>query len=96
MSDLRRLRGLRALVEDAVKHGSRAIERVHLETSGRTFTILEAIPPIAAPSKIVHVVHDATVSGVYGAIRGVNQLVGATLEAAIDVAERAKKDDDAT
>ncbi|MFI5301102.1 MAG: hypothetical protein ACHREM_23710 [Polyangiales bacterium] len=87
MSDLRRLRGLRALLQEAVHHGSSAIERVHLETAKRTFTILEAIPPITEPTKIVHVVHDATVTSVYAAIRGVNAIVGKGLDVAIDVAE---------
>jgi hypothetical protein len=87
MSDLRRLRGLRALIEEAVHHGASAVERVHKETADRTFTLLEAIPPIAAPTKLVHVVHDATVTSVYAAIRGVNAIVGKTLDVAIDVAE---------
>lgn len=92
MSDLRRVRGLRALIEEAVHHGASAVERVHLGTSDRTFSILEAIPPIAAPTKLVHVVHDATVTSVYSAIRGVNAIVGKALDVAIDVAERAEAD----
>ena len=69
MSTRARLRGLRVLVGEAVEHGSRAVEGVHKATAARTFVILEAIPPIAKPAKIVHVVHDAWLTGVYGAIR---------------------------
>ena len=83
----KRLRGLRSLVEDMVEHGSKAVQEVHLATSKRTFTVLEAIPPIAAPAKVVHAVHDLSVSGVYGMIRLVNKAVGKTLDVAIDVAE---------
>ena len=88
MSSLKRWRGLRALVTDVVEHGSKAVQDVHLATVARTFVVLEAVEPIAAPAKIVHVAHDLTVSGVYGAIRLVNRAVGKTLEVAMDIAEQ--------
>ena len=87
MTTMKRLRGLRALVEDAVEHGSKAVEGVHKATAARTFFVLEAIPPIAAPARVVHVVHDLSLTGVYGMIRIVNRVVGKTLEVAIDVAD---------
>jgi hypothetical protein len=87
VSAMKRLRGLRALVQDVVEHGSKAVEDVHKATAARTFTVLEAIPPIATPAKVVHVVHDAWLSGVYGAIRIVNRGVGKTLDIAMDVVE---------
>jgi hypothetical protein len=95
MSTMKRLRGLRALVQDAVEHGSRAVEEVHKATAARTFFVLEAIPPIAKPARIVHVVHDASLTGIYGTIRVVNQVVGKALDVAIDVAE-ASDDEAAT
>lgn len=85
---LSRARGLAALVRDAVEHGSRAVEKVHLEIARRPFTVLEHVPGIEAPTKAVHVVHDLTVQSVYSSIRLVNGLVGATVEAAFDLAER--------
>lgn len=91
---MKRLRGLRALVGDAVEHGSKAVEQVHRATAARTFFVLEAIPPIATPARIVHVVHDASLTGVYGMIRVVNHVVGRTLDVAIDVAEEQRDDDD--
>jgi hypothetical protein len=87
MSTMKRLRGLRALVGDAIEHGSKAVEDVHKATAARTFMVLEAIPPIATPAKVVHVVHDASLTGIYGIIRAVNTVVGKTLDIAIDVAE---------
>jgi hypothetical protein len=84
---LKRWRGLRALVTDAVEHGSRAVERVQMDTAKRTFDVLEAIQPIAGPAKLVHLVHDATVGGVYGTIRVVNQVVGASVEAALEAVD---------
>jgi hypothetical protein len=88
MSSMKRLRGLRVLVGDAVEHGSKAVEVVHKATAARTFVVLEAIPPIATPAKIVHIVHDASLTGIYGIIRAVNAVVGNALDIAIDVAEQ--------
>lgn len=65
----RRLRGLFELVTDVVEHGSRAVEQVRKATAARPFDILAQIPPLAAPSALVRIVHDASVSGVYGSIR---------------------------
>lgn len=85
---LSRVRGLAALVRDAVEHGSRAVEKVHLEIAKRPFAVLEHVPGIEAPTRAVHVVHDLTVQSVYGSIRLVNGLVGTTVEAALDAVEQ--------
>ena len=76
MTSLRRWRGLQALVQDAVEHGSTAIERVHKETARRPFVVLERIPGIAAPARVVRCVHGATLTAVYGAIRLANRVLG--------------------
>jgi hypothetical protein len=80
---MKRWQGLRALVSDAVEHGATAIERVHLETARRPFTIIEQIPELAQPAQNIREVHDTIVSGVYTSVRLVNQLVGKTLDAAL-------------
>lgn len=80
----RRWRGLAMLVRDAVEHGSRAVEKVHLEAARRPFTVLEHIPVIDAPTKVVHAVHDLTVSSVYETIRIVNRVVGSTIDLALE------------
>jgi hypothetical protein len=85
MTSVNRLRGLRALLQDAVEQGTSAVERVHRATAARPFDILDHIPPIAPAARGVRLVHDATVAGVYETIRQVNRLVGVTLAAAIDV-----------
>ena len=73
---MKRWQGLRALVGDAVEHGATAIERVHLETARRPFTIMEQIPPLAEPAQNIREVHDTIVSGVYASVRLVNQVRG--------------------
>jgi hypothetical protein len=82
-----RWRGLVALVRDAVDGGSRAVERIQKETADKPFAILEAVPPIAVPAKIVHTVFDVSVAGVHGAVRLVNRAVGTAADMALALAE---------
>ncbi len=79
----RRWRGLGALVRDAVEHGSRAVEKIQKETAARPLALLALIPSVAPVARLVHVVHDVSVSGVHTAIRLVNRAVGAVVEAAL-------------
>ncbi len=92
MSNLNRLRGLRALLEDAVEHGTSAVERVHRATAARPFEVLDLIAPIAPVAREVRAVHDVAVAGVYETIRQVNHLVGITLSAAIDLYDAGASD----
>jgi len=88
MTDVKRWRGLRALIGDAVEHGSSAIERVHLETARRPFAILEQVPGIGERAHAVHQIHDSVVSTVYDTIRGVNRALGGAIDAALDQLEQ--------
>lgn len=83
----KRWRGLKSLVQDAVEHGSRGIERVQKEMAATPFAILEQIPPLAVPAKGVHLIHDTAVSGVHGMIRLVNRVVGGTVDVVLDAVE---------
>jgi hypothetical protein len=85
VSDVKRWRGLVALVRDGVEHGSRAVERVHLEIAERTFTVLEAIPVVSAPTEVVHVVHHTIVRSVHAVVRGVSRGVTAGADVALSV-----------
>jgi hypothetical protein len=87
MKTIQRWRGLAALVTDAVEHGSHAVEQVHLETAERPFRILESIPGIEEPTRIIHAVHHTTARGVYQIVRLVNQAVRTTLDVALNVLE---------
>lgn len=87
MTDWKRLRGLRALVETAVDQGASAVERVHLATANRPFAVLRQIPAVQEPAQVVHEVHDTVVEGTYASIRLVNRWVGKALDAALDLAE---------
>jgi hypothetical protein len=87
MTQLARWRGLKALVADAVEHGSRAVERVHMATARRPFVIIEQVPGVAAPTHFVHAVHDVVVTQTYDAIRLVNRAVSIVLDITLDVLE---------
>jgi hypothetical protein len=87
MSDIKRWKGLKALVQDAVENGASAIERVHLETAKRPFAALKMVPPIEKPVEGIQTLHDTIVSGVYGTVRVVTRAVGKGLDAALDALE---------
>jgi hypothetical protein len=93
MTRAKRIRGLKNLLQDAVEHGSLAVERVQLERAKLPFALLESVPKIAAPARGVHILHDAAVSTTHGMIRLVNRVVGDTLDAVIDEVERADATD---
>ena len=84
---VRRLRGLKSLLQDVVVEGSKAIERVQHQTAARPFYILERIEPLAGPARQVHALHDLAVSGTHGLVRLWTRAIGATLEVILDVAE---------
>ena len=49
MTDIKRWRGLKTLLTDAVEQGATAIERVHKKSSERPFEILKAVAPLEEP-----------------------------------------------
>ena len=88
MSDMGRWRGAAALLCDAVEHGSRAVERVQIETARRPFALLAFIPVVRGPTRIVHAAHDASVIAVHETIRLVNGAAFATVDFALRLAEK--------
>lgn len=84
---LSRVRGLVTLLRDGVVHGSHAIEDVTRRTADRTYDILEAIPVIAAPAKVVHVVHDLATTTTFATVRAVTELSAAVVDAGLAAAE---------
>jgi len=83
-----RLRGVAALVRDAVEHGSRAIERVQRDTARRTYGMLGRIPVVGGPARTVQMIHEAALSGVHVAIRVVNHVAGKALKVVLDSERR--------
>ena len=84
---MNRWRGLVVLVTEAVENGSKAVEKIQKETANRPFGILEQIPPIAAPVKVIHAIHDVSVTTTHSAIRLVNRVVGDAVVAVLASAD---------
>jgi hypothetical protein len=85
--NIKRWRGLVALVADAVANGSGSIERVHLSTAQVPFTVLDHIPVIAAPAAVVEKIHRVSVQGVYASVRIVTRIVEKTIDVVLEVAD---------
>ena len=83
-----RWRGLKDLVQDAVEHGSRSVERLQKHAAKLPFDLLEQIPPIKAPVRGIRLIHDTTLSGVHGAIRLVNRAVGGAVDVVLFLVEQ--------
>lgn len=82
-----RWRGLVRIVRDAVEHGSRAVERVHLATAARPFAVAEAIPAVSPAATIVHAIHDTAVSATYSAVRLANAAAVTSVDTVLEVLE---------
>jgi hypothetical protein len=85
---MNRLRGLKALVQDAVDQGSRAVERLQKETMRRPLEIIAQIPPLEVPGKGILEIHDLAVTNTHAVVRLVNRVVFDTVGVLIDIAEK--------
>lgn len=85
--DFKKLRGLKALLQDAVIKGATSIEEVHKATAARPFNVLAQIPGVSGSSEVVRAVHDAIVTTGYAATRAVTKVVGAGLDVALDAVD---------
>ena len=79
------LRGLQLLATDAVDATVRKVAVTHLEISRIPFALLARIDPLAEPVRRIERVHDAVARGVYGAILGLNGVVGAVTTTFLEV-----------
>jgi hypothetical protein len=86
---MKRVRGLKALVEAAVDQGSRAIEKVQIQTAKVPFDLVEKIPGAKVPVSGVRELYNTGVSSVHGMIRLANKVVGDTVEVVLDTVDPA-------
>jgi hypothetical protein len=89
MTDVKRWRGLKDLVRDAVEQGASAVERVHLATAQRPFSLLAQIPALEEPVRGIQQIHDTLVSTTYATVRTVTRAVGDVAEIALTAVEAA-------
>ena len=88
----RRLRGLQRLIHDGVRQGADFVETHHRRAADKPFKVLESIPPIAAPTKLVHGIHDGVLWLSYGGIRAINHAIAVADDWLVD--QLAPADDD--
>lgn len=81
---MKRARGLKDLVIDAVEHGSRAVEKVQIETAKVPFDLLEKITPLKVPVAGVRLVYNTSISNVHGMIRLITKVTGDTVDAVLE------------
>jgi len=90
----RRLRGLKRLIHDGVELGANFVEKHHRHAAEKPFRVLEAIEPIAAPTKLVHTVHDGVLTLTYGSIRAINKATEVVDDWVVDRLEQADEPSD--
>ena len=78
---MRRIKGLKSLIFDAVEETTNLVERTHENVAKKSVRRFAPIEPLATPARAVQKIHGTIASIVYSNIRGVNRLV----EKAVDL-----------
>lgn len=87
---LKRARGVKSLVHDAVDLTVDLVEEGHESTARMVMRILGVLPPVAAPARLVDSIRRASTARALGAVRTVNRAVEQLTDAGIDAAAAAR------
>jgi triacylglycerol lipase len=82
-TDAERWAAYSSLLEDAVDRGATAIQRIQEDFTARPYDVLERLPPIEAPSRLVRSLHYAGLRTTYDVIRSINRASGVAVRAGI-------------
>lgn len=85
---MKRWRGLKKLIHDAVDHTTDIVEGAHEMVSRQTLGRLEKIPPLAGTARALKAAHWAATAPVFAAIHGINRVVDVVGDGGLEVAER--------
>jgi hypothetical protein len=85
-----RLRGLADLLQDAVQHGTIAVEKVHQSVARTPLDVVAIVPPLAAPARWVAAWQSRMIARTYDTIRETSAAVGVLVRAVVDAADRAR------
>ena len=91
--DLRRWRGLKSLVHDAIDATSELVELGHESTARNVTGVTDRLPPLRTPARVVDGVRRLGTRGVLGTIKLVNRTVEAVSDVALDAVERRLDDE---
>jgi hypothetical protein len=83
---MRRWRGLKSLVHDAVDHTADLVEEANASVAHTALKYLSLIEPLAEPARTVDAARGAITSGVIGAVKAVNRAVQVATDAGLDLA----------
>lgn len=83
---LKRIRGLKTLVFDAVEETTNLVQKTHESVSDKTLRYAQIVEPVAAPAETVHKVQRITATGVYTTIKLVNRGIDKITDAGYAVA----------
>ncbi len=86
---MRRWRGLKNLIHDAVDHTTDLVEQTQESVARKVIGYVEIFEPVAGPARAVDQIRRISSAGVYATIHGVNHLVRDVTDEGLDVAERA-------
>lgn len=87
---MKRLRGLKALVHDAIDATTHLVREGHESSARAAMRVTDRIAPIAATARGVDCVRRLSTDAVLGTIRLVNRGVEALSDAGLDLADRAR------
>jgi hypothetical protein len=82
-----RLRGLTDLVQDAVQHGTIAVEKVHQSVARTPLDVLAIVPPLTATARWIAAFQSHVIATTYDTIRETSAAAGALVRACIDAAD---------
>jgi pimeloyl-ACP methyl ester carboxylesterase len=88
---MKRWRGVKQLVHDAVDATTALVEEGHESTSRAVMRVLDQIEPVAAPAHAVDDIRRFTTRGVLATVRAVNRAVEVITDVGFDAAEHAVK-----
>jgi pimeloyl-ACP methyl ester carboxylesterase len=83
---MRRWRGLKSLVHDAVDHTADLVEEANASVAHTALKYLSLIEPLAEPARTVDAARGAITAGVIGAVKAVNRAVQVATDAGLDLA----------
>ena len=82
-----RLRGLADLVQDAVQHGTLAVEKVHQSVARTPLDVVALVPPLTAPARRIAALQAQVIAITYETIRATSAAAGVLVRACIDAVE---------
>lgn len=88
---MKRWQGTRALVGEAIEHGSRAVERVQLELAKTPFDLLERVPGLKVPVSGIRELYNTGVSSTHTMIRLATKVAGDTVGVVLDAVSPGEK-----